>query len=568
MPYVRILPENKIIKVIQGKRLLDILIENNIEIPSYCGGAGWCGKCKVKILDKGISLACQTYVEEDLTIKLLKEGGTDINIQKDFWENSNFILSPVITLQAFSLGIPSLSDSRSDLERILPIKENIYLRDISVLRKLPIFLRKNNYKGKLVLFENEIIDVREEELKRVYGIAIDIGTTTLVGHILDLTDGSDIDSYSTENPQLPYGADIISRINFIIHNPDGLQILRDRLIKTLIEIIQNLCKKNNINLNDVYALSITGNSVMTHIFLGVTPENIAFSPFVPVFRNMMILDSRDIFGNLFNAKVYVFPLISGYVGGDVVAGIIATNLLNEKGNIMLIDIGTNGEIVLKSKDALFACATAAGPAFEGSNISHGMIAKNGAICHVWLEGTVKFEVIGNMEEKGICGSGLLDAISVMLDLRIIDLTGRFIKGEEFCLGRVKITQKDVREFQLAKSAIRAGIEVLLNEAGITYKDIDKIYVSGSFGSYLNKKNAIKTGLLPNIPLEKIILVGNSAIGGAKMILLNRFLMKDAEKIKEEVNYVDLSSDKKFQEKFIKYMYLGEEDQCLMKEEID
>uniref|UniRef100_A0A7C3RJC6 DUF4445 domain-containing protein n=1 Tax=Dictyoglomus thermophilum TaxID=14 RepID=A0A7C3RJC6_DICTH len=568
MPYIRVLPENKIIKVTQGDRLLDILIENNIKIPSYCGGAGWCKKCKVKILDKGISLACQTYAEEDLTVELLKEESTDINIQKEFLEDNNFILSPVITLQAFSLQIPSLSDLRSDLERILSVKENIYLQDISVLRRLPTFLRRNNYKGNLVLFKEEIIDIREEELKSVYGIALDIGTTTLVGHILDLTNGSDIDSYSTENPQLTYGADIISRINFIIHNPEGLQILRDKLIKAITEIIQDLCIKNNISLNDIYAISIAGNSVMTHIFLGVTPENIAFSPFVPAFRNGMIFNSKDIFGNIFNAKLYVFPLISGYVGGDVVAGIIATNLLNEKGNVMLIDIGTNGEIVLKSEDTLFACATAAGPAFEGSNISHGMIAKKGAISHVWLEETVKFEVIGDMEEKGICGSGLLDAISVMLDLKIIDHTGKFMKGGEFYIGKVKITQKDVREFQLVKSALRAGIEVLLNKAGIIYKEIDKIYIAGSFGSYLNRKNAIKTGLLPHIPLEKIILVGNSAIGGAKIVLLNRFLMEDVEKIKEKVNYVELSSDKKFQEYFIKFMYFEEEDQCLIREEKD
>lgn len=576
MHKIIIYPEGKEISFLYEENLLKVLQDEGVNINSICGGEGWCGKCKVVIkegnpsplteterrlliseeIEKGIRLACQVIVRDNLKIEIVDKS-EDIKILYKFNLTSNIKLDPVVSLESFSLPLPSLEDQTSDLERILRgVRKRLTIKKIDLVRKIPKFLRENNFQGKLVIFENEIIDVREENFSNPLGIAFDIGTTTLVGYLLNLKEGKELEVVSEINPQNKFGSDVISRINYVMNSKDGIKILRKSLLSSLKEIIEKLCRKHNCSPLDIYAISITGNPTMTHLFLGITPEYIAISPYPPVITSGMIFDAKDLdFEISLNAKIYVLPQISGYVGGDIVGGILATNLWKEEGNILLVDVGTNGEIVLKTQDGIFSCATAAGPAFEGGHITYGMIAGEGAIDHVWIEdGEVVFSVIGDRKEEGICGSGLIDAISVMLDLGVIDETGRFKKNEFFSLGSIKITQKDVREIQLAKSAIRSGIEILLKEVRKSFKDIDKIYLAGAFGSYMRRESAIKIGLLPPVNVEKVNLVGNSAGKGAELVLLNKEYIKISEKISKEINYIELSARKDFQDYFVEFMH--------------
>ena len=569
-----IYPEEKEI-FSERENLLKILQENGVYINSVCGGKGWCGKCKILIRDgnpppiteiekkilsreeieNGVRLACQVILENSLKIDILNRFN-NIKILKRFNLNLDVPLNPVIFLEPFSLPPPSISDQRSDLERIFCYIKEKSIKNINLLRKIPKFLRENNFEGKFVIYNDEIIDIREKEFSNPLGIAFDIGTTTLVGYLLDLKEGKEIEVISDINPQFKFGSDVISRINHIMISKDGIKDLRESLIYSLKEMIIKLCVKNRISPLDIYAFSFVGNPTMIHIFLGITPEYIAISPYIPVISSGMSFYAKELdFDISPYAKIYIIPNISGYVGGDILAGILATNLWKDEGNLLLVDVGTNGEIVLKTDDGIFSCATAAGPAFEGGNITYGMIASEGAIDHVWIEkGEVKFSVIGGGKERGICGSGIVDAISVMLDLNIIDNRGKFIKEEPFFLGNVKITQKDVREIQLAKSAIRSGIEILLKTAGKNFEDIDKVYLAGAFGNYMRKESAIRIGLLPPIHMEKVEVVGNSAGKGGELVLLNKEYMEIVEKISKMIRYIELSAEKDFQEYFIEFIY--------------
>ncbi len=580
MHRITIYPQGIEIYFSKEDNLLRILQKNKIDIESICGGEGWCGKCKIIIkegnpspltlrekkiltkeeIEKRVRLACQVYPKNNLKIEILNKTNK-INTLSQFNLDLRIDHNPVINVESFSLPLPSLHDQSSDLDRLLRIKKELKLKNIKLVRKIPKFLRENNFQGKLIIHNNEIIDLREEEFNLPLGVAFDIGTTTLVGYLLDLEGGKELDVLTELNPQSQYGRDVISRITQTMKLEKGLNILRNLILSSLEEIIKKLCLKNNLSPLDIYAISIVGNPTMIHIFLGINPEYIAISPYIPVISSGMIFDSKDLDFNISPfAKIYVLPNISGYVGGDIVAGILATGLWKEEGNILFVDIGTNGEIVLKTNKGIFTCSTAAGPAFEGGHITHGMIAKEGAINHVFLEGReIRFNVIGNKKEEGICGSGLIDAIRVMLDLEIIDETGRFKKGDSFPLGSINITQRDIRELQLAKSAIRSGIEILLKEAGINYKDIAKIYLAGAFGNYINKDSALRIGILPNVDLEKIIFVGNSAGRGAELVLLNKEYMSLAEKISKEVIYIELSGRKDFQDYFVEFMYFREKE---------
>lgn len=563
------------------ENLLRILQKNKIGIESACGGEGWCGKCKVLIkegnpspltliekkiltkeeMEKGVRLACQVYPKNDLNIEILNKT-KKIRISSQFNLELRVDHNPVITVDSFSLPLPSLYDQESDLDRLLSIKRELRFKNINLIRKIPRFLRENNFQGKLIIHNNEVIDLRKEEFNLPLGIAFDIGTTTLAGYLLDLEGGRELDTIIELNPQSQYGRDIISRITHTIKLERGLNILRNLVLSSLEGIIRKLCLKNNLSPLDIYAISIVGNPTMIHIFLGITPEYIAISPYTPAISSGMIFDSKDLDFDISPfAKIYILPNISGYIGGDIVAGILATELWKEEGNILFVDIGTNGEIVLKTNKGIFSCSTAAGPAFEGGHITHGMIGMEGAINRVFLEGKdVKFSVIGNKKEEGICGSGLIDAIRVMLDLEIIDETGRFKKGDFFPLGKIKITQRDIRELQVAKSAIRSGIELLLREAGINYKDIAKVYLAGAFGNYIDKDSALRVGILPNVDPEKIIFVGNSAGRGAELVLLNKEYMGLVEEILKKVIYIELSGRRDFQDYFVEFMYFkGKED---------
>ncbi|MGC8971578.1 MAG: ASKHA domain-containing protein [bacterium] len=573
--------------------LLEALERLGIKLETLCGGAGWCGQCIVKargnlseinsneenlipdeMIREGYRLACQTVIKGDANVEIppqtrvythqILTSGKTIEKAK---------INPAIKTLKLKLLTPTLEDQRADIERIEDeIGRKLTISDINILKDIPIILRENEFNLEVVLYGDTLLEVRKESDRAVYGIAVDIGTTTIVVYLLDLTKG-EIDVASALNPQAKRGADVISRIDYAVKG--GLEELKGLVVDEINSLIEELCKRQRIDPTDIYEATVVGNTTMIHLFLGVPPNYIAVSPYIPVFTRPLLINASQI-GIDINprGKCYILPNISSYIGADTVGVILATGLYKNDGVKLALDIGTNGEMVLKVGENLFACSTAAGPAFEGANITYGMRGARGAIDHVIIDdGRINVHVIDDVPPIGICGSGLLDAVAVMIELGILDETGRIIypegelakdlvrkgsNGLEFVLkangGEIPINQRDVRELQLAKSAIRAGIEILLEEAGKDYSDIDTVYLAGAFGTYLNPESAIKIGLLPPLPVSRVYSVGNAAGEGAKLALIDKDVRDIAEKVSKEVRYIELSSRKDFQEKFMEFMY--------------
>ena len=396
-----------------------------------------------------------------------------------------------------------------------------------------------------------------------YGIAVDIGTTTVAMYLYSLGTGELIDYAGIENPQRLHGADVISRINYTIENNennDGLRALQALILDCISNLADTLCKRSGITRADIYSIVLAGNTVMQTIAAGIDPKDIAFAPFTPpdLFDYEISADKLlNGFGQ--DAKIYLAPAFAGYVGGDVATGVIAADLdLYDKTKLYL-DIGTNGEIGLGNRDSIIFCATAAGPAFEGAHIECGTPGIPGAINRVELteDGSIYYETINGLPPVGICGSGIIDACAAMLDLGVLDETG-FIElddGEDefkICEG-VYISQKDIREIQLAKSAISAGIATLLHYANKTLDDIDEVILAGGFGTHINKKSACKIGLIPPELEDKITVAGNAAGTGASAVLLNRQARERIKKLSNIASYIELSGDAFFMDEYIERM---------------
>lgn len=584
-----LLPSGREIEVEENKTLFELLTKEGINIPASCGGKGRCGKCKVKLLkvhstsrpssaesrfltdkeiEQGYRLACQFFIAEDTTVVLPDSSDNLAIISTALPDQIASVVSPSVTKQSFNLSVPNIQDQSSDIRRLLGgIKGNgICMRRPSLLRKIPSFLRQGGFAGQAVLYENEVIDIRAHNRQAsLLGAAIDLGTTTIAMYLLDLETGALLAARSTQNPQSSYGQDVISRIEYAASSSDGLQRLRRVLMSGLSKLAEELCTSVGVSQEHVYDVSVVGNTTMCHIFLGITPEGIASSPFVPATTEEMILEpfEADLHKTFSNAKVYLMPGISAYIGSDIVAGILASRLDEERGNALLVDMGTNGEIVLKTGKQILTCSAAAGPAFEGGHISQGMIAQHGAVDRVWMDkaGDIAFSTVDNSAPAGICGSGLVDAVAVLLDQKLLDDTGR-LSNDPFVLrnavGEVTMTQKDIREVQLAKSAIRAGIEVLLSDAGIAAEDIDRVFLAGAFGNYVKSKSAVRIGLLPEIPLDKILPIGNAAGGGAGLSLINRQMKSKARTLPRRIRSVELSGRKDFSDYFVEFMAFPEE----------
>jgi uncharacterized 2Fe-2S/4Fe-4S cluster protein (DUF4445 family) len=415
----------------------------------------------------------------------------------------------------------------------------------------------------------------------LYGMAFDIGTTTMVGYLLDLSLGKQVALSSLLNPQVAFGADVISRITFASREPSGLQTLQGRMVQALNALIQEAASSARIAPSRIYALSVVGNTTMHHLLLGLDPSGLGHLPYNPVLADPLEIRASDLGLQAHpQAPVFLLPNISGYVGSDIVGGILATGLPHREGIALGIDIGTNGEMVLGSRRQILAASTAAGPAFEGSQISCGMRAEPGAISQVWTEdGDIRWKAVAELPPRGICGSGLVDLVAVLLRVGIIDEGGRLQApdlletslpsairsrlqpapkgGWEFLLaeGRegsqaVTLTQGDIRELQLAKGAIRAGINILMDELSLDISQIEEIWLAGAFGNYLDPTSAQSIGLIPPYPLERIRPVGNAAGEGAKMALLSQKAREEASRIAREVRYVELASRADFQERFV------------------
>ncbi|MDW7740264.1 MAG: ASKHA domain-containing protein [Bacillota bacterium] len=610
MPKVKFIPQNKEIEVDPGTNLLKAADKAGLYIEGDCAGKGTCGKCRVNIteglennpspaekkflseneLQSGWVLACQRTVDKNMVV--------DVPLQKDAHTRKISLAGgvekleadPVLEKIAVKLSKPAVKDQTADLERLLgELKKG----DLSVkpreLSGLPSMLRNNGFSVTAAIDGNRIISLEPGNTgDYMYGIAFDIGTTTIVGSLLDLKNAEVIAVSAATNPQNIYGADVISRITHASQVEGGLKQLQDKVVESANQIIKNLLRQTRIPKDRVYEIVLVGNTTMSHLFMGIDPTYLAPAPFIPAYSRALKVEASEIGLNIHPAGLVTFlPNIAGYVGSDTVGVILATGMDQRKDNCAAIDIGTNGELVLAANGRLMACSTAAGPAFEGAQIKQGMRAAAGAIETVsFVNEDITLSMIDDEPACGICGSGLIDAAAALIQAGLIEPNGRFVNveenpdkvppqfrdrlrrgksGFEFVLVAGKdtesgddivLTQGDVRELQLAKGAIYAGLVILLKEAGISEDDLDQVMLAGAFGNYVRKESALTIGLLPQIPAEKIIAVGNAAGDGAKMALASKKARFRALELPGKVEHLELSTRIDFQEIFVDALSFG------------
>jgi len=568
---------------ISDKTILEQLKDNGTVIECPCRGLGTCGKCKIKILDgkvtpitreekkllsnielsEGFRLACQCKVIDNTQIDTLFQHSGDVKILTEGVIPS-FKINPMIKKISFHLSKEALSkfsSINSYLQHVTGVNTALTL---DILKKLPSILSMGH--GEAIVYNDEIIDV-DTCITDVYGMAIDIGTTTVACSLINLLTFEEVDSSSFINPQKEFGLDVLSRIHYASDNEDGISNLQQSIVKKINCNIKNLCSKNNIYVSSIYEVVIGANSTMVHCLLGIPTDTLGKSPYISVLTENIYVAANSIGININpKGKIYCIPAVSTYIGGDIVAGILASRLYLEKGNTLFIDIGTNGEIVLNNKENLVSCSCAAGPALEGMNISCGMRADKGAIDSLKIsDNKVSVNTIGNIPPIGLCGSGILETISELLRNDILGSNGRLKTtsslvhenhGKRSVLlyeneNSIYVSQKDIRQVQLAKGAILSGFITLLKYKNITMDNLDKVVIAGQFGKHLSPESLTGVGIIPKTLKDKIKYIGNSSSVGAFMCLLSMEERKKAEDISKNVDYIELSNIENYEKIFIK-----------------
>jgi len=594
-------PSGRAVYVLPGTTVLEAAARAGLTIETPCGGAGTCGKCRLQItcgapppvpadrdafdanaLTEGWRLACQTVIDGEAVVSIPESSlfGAKQQIVSGSVGTGEVELMPAVRKVFVELPPPSLADDAPDLLR-LEREVGRFRMDLALLRRLPGMVRSAGFTGTAVLADHHLIDFeRGDTTGRCYGLAFDVGTTTVSGALVDLCSGGELAVASEINPQVSYGDDVVSRIQRAGADPACLGTLRDAVLGLVGRMIDTMCGEAGVERTDVYEIVFAGNTTMEHLLCGVDPSQLGRLPFVPAYARGLDLSAADMGVAIHPAaRAYVFPVIGGFVGGDTAAGLLATGLADRDGAVLMVDIGTNGEIVLASEGRLWAASTAAGPAFEGARISCGMRASTGAIEKVLLDEDAHLGVIGNTAPIGLCGSGLIDLAAELLRCGIVTRQGRMLSGDElpadlpealrrrvvvgqggevsFVLaeaadGRapVALTQKDVREVQLATGAIRAGLSILLARASLTCSDLALVLIAGGFGSFIRRSRAQRIGLLPaDIERHHIQYVGNASLNGARWALLSTASRRRAEDLARRATHVELSMDPGFQTQF-------------------
>ncbi len=581
-------PIGRRIDVPIGTTVLDAARMAGIELSSVCGGMGTCGACRVRFaegelspptkdelfelreeeLAAGVRFACQARVEGPVRIDIPAESLTASQRLQVEGKEINIDLDPFIKAIDIIIEPPGLNDLRSDEIRVVDKLEQMSHGNVSfrypALKQLPNVLRENAFQVTLAMRDTQIIAVLPPG-SSIYGLAVDVGTTKLAAYLVDLTTGETVNKTGAMNPQIGYGEDVISRISFINDHEDGLAILQRKLIDRLNDLISELCNSKGVAPNQIVDSVIVGNTAMHHIFAGIPVEQLGMAPYVPAVSDELEIPVSEIGLKISpGATVYLPPNIAGYVGGDHVSMLLAAEAAQHRQDahtIVSLDIGTNTEISLYYWGRHLSCSCASGPAFEGAHIRDGMRAAPGAIERVRIvDSDVKIQTIDGKPAVGICGSGILDAVSGLLTANVVDHRGVF-KGEhprligngnkfEFVLAQadlsghgkdISVTRRDVNEIQLAKGAIRAGVEVLLEDVGITPEEIDEFIIAGAFGTYLDLESAINVGMFPDIPRERFKQIGNAAGLGAIGMLISRKIRKQAKNIIKDVEYIELTT---------------------------
>ncbi|MFO8113435.1 MAG: ASKHA domain-containing protein [Desulfosalsimonadaceae bacterium] len=625
---ITFLPHEKQIKVEENTRLIRAAMDSGVHINASCGGEGVCGKCRVIIesgevdggvsemlsaedREKGYRLACLAKVKSDLTVRVPTESSIDarvLNLQAtarktarirelnldDLKEKGLFV--PPVEKIYIELPPPTDADNVADMTRLVDYLRKTHSEhrlefDLSVIRKVPDLLREEDFKVTVTIArpvredgKNRIINIEPGDTSdRTYAMAVDIGTTTVYGEIIDLKAGRVLSQYGDFNAQLSYGEDVISRIVYS-EKKDGLETLNERVLSTINQVVGKLLKKSKVDPDEVSHITFAGNTTMTQLFLKINSRYLRRSPYVPASLIYPPFKPSEIGLELGDhVTVLVYPQISSYVGGDIVSGIMGSGMYHDEELTLYIDIGTNAEVVIGNKDWMVCAACSAGPAFEGGGIKLGMRATEGAIEDFSID-PATFEpmnvTIGNVRPKGICGSGLIIIVATLFEMGILDNRGKFNRDidtprirekddvYEYVLAwadvsgtdrDIVLNEIDIDNLMRAKGAIYSGCVTLLSEVGLSIGDIDRIILAGGFGSYVDLEKAMTIGLLPEIDTEKVIFVGNGSLMGARMSSLTNRIRGDVTQTIKRITNFELSETQSFMDNYIAALFLPHTD---------
>lgn len=608
---VSVEPSGTTVYVLPGTPLVEALAGAAITLDMPCGGEGTCGKCRVQViqgaeppgpaehrlltpdeLHQGFRLACQVRVVAPMRV-VVPRSSTLAAIEQVLVRTEQLAGTPgdpVVQKRYLELPPPERGRDEADLTRLQQAIGPVEA-DLATLRALPQQLRAAQFRGTAVVLDGRLIDFEPGNTESLrYGVAVDVGTTTLVVMLVELGTGQQQAVAACLNPQTRFGDDVLSRILWAQERPSGLGQLHTAVVEAVNQMIAEVAHQAGIETDHIYLVTLSGNTTMQELLCGIDPRYLGQVPFVPVTSSRVAVPAAEL-GIRIHPRgwAYVMPVIGGFVGGDTVSGILATGLVDRPPPSLLVDIGTNGEIVLWANGRLWAASTAAGPAFEGARITHGMRASAGAIEKVIVDGALRVNVIGGVAPLGLCGSALIDAAAELLRYGILRPDGRLatpdqlpptippdlrrrliayentvafllVAEEESGSGKpIVLTQRDFRELQLATGAIRAGIATLLKRAGLQPADLHDVLLAGGFGNFIRRKNAQRIGLLPpQIPRHRIRYQGNTSLAGARLVAISQKARSAAEQLARQTEHVDLSTDPEFRNAFAEAMIFPEQ----------
>ncbi len=613
--YVHFQPLGNKVPAKRGRTILELSAGAGLSVESICGGSGKCGKCKIiirsglanvtplditerSVLNKteqgsGLRLACQATI--------IREGNVVVEVPQESQRGRQRLLAagserkvklePAVRKWLLKIPPATLKDLRADDDRLIQILRRkagarVKISD-GVHKNLPEALRRKEWITTVTTYrKEEIIRVEPgDTTDELFGVAVDIGTTKVVAYLVDLKNGEILATETMPNPQIPFGEDVIARITYCDRNPGGLKKLQGVISEGVNGLISEMCGAAKLVSDDILETMVVGNTAMHHIFFGIPAQHLAKAPYAPVVRRSMAVSPNHVGLNTYLfGKVSSLPNIAGFVGADAVADLIASGLYDDSRIGMMIDIGTNTEVVAGNRDRLVSCSCASGPAFEGAHIRYGMRASTGAIERVWIDQDsheVKLQTIDDAKPRGICGSGIVDALAEMFKAGILDSSGKILLSHpsprirkndhglpEFVLARgdetsggedITITQHDVQEIQLAKAAIFTGISIVTSRLKIKPSGLSTVYAAGAFGTYVDASSAISIGMYPDVPLSRINFIGNAAGSGARMCLRSLPMRDLAERLSHEVEYIELAAERNFQSEFAQAMFLPHRD---------
>jgi len=617
---VRFLPDDVAVAVTGGESLLVAAAKAGIPVRGSCGGKGACGKCRMRVregrvaaagygkltgeeISAGWVLSCQSVPESDVVAEVPPESRLSAHrveqadgVVADSDPCREETCEPLLRRVEVACPPPTLDDARDDAARLLAAVRQVTGTDAvdlepAALRDLPAVLRAHDWRVGALLAEGNcrstVAAVDGPGEGPLYGLAVDIGTTTVVVHLVELTGRTTVGTRGSYNQQAVYGDDVISRIIHATETPSGRDDLQKAVLATINDLTVQLLRQAGLQPADVRVAVCAGNTTMTHLFLGIDPAYIRLEPYTPAVNDPPPVRAGDLGLDIHpGAWVHCLPGIASYVGGDITAGVLFTGMARQNPLTLFVDIGTNGEMVLGNSEWLVACSCSAGPAFEGSGVKFGMRAMEGAIERVTVSpggGLVEVATVGNTAPVGICGSGLIDLLGALRRAGVIDRSGQFAaepdtprvregeEGREFVLvwghaaGRgtdITVSEAEIKNLIRAKGAVFAGIRTMLKMVGLPVEAIERIIIAGGFGRYINIKEAIAIGLLPDLPIEKYSYVGNSSVKGARQVLLSRRARDEVRQVAGRMTYLELSVGNDFFDEFVSALFLPHTDMTL------